>query len=186
MVCVWLCVCVETWLLEMYVNTVAPHLLAVCGWCVRACWALRCPGCCWRWPGTHNPSRASVPSLEQTLHSPRCFLGLICRWIQEICIWTTVYDSSNSLRVSSKQFVKSWHISITSSQSPTCQLNKPVYSHLKNSNCLMFFTHTCPHLLPLWRQWWSPHDDVFANGTVVIVTSTPPELHRCLSDVLHQ
>lgn len=56
--------------------TLCPHLLAVCVLSVRACWVLHCPGCCWRWPGTHNPSRESVPSHEQTLRFPQCLQGL--------------------------------------------------------------------------------------------------------------
>lgn len=47
-------------------------------------------------------------------------------------------------------------------------------------------THTCPHLPPLRRQRRAAHDDVFADRTVVIVTTAPPEFHWCLSHVLHQ
>lgn len=53
-------------------NEFSHHLLAASGWCGRACWAPRCPRCCWRWPGTHNPSRASDRSHGPTLRCPQC------------------------------------------------------------------------------------------------------------------
>lgn len=46
--------------------------------------------------------------------------------------------------------------------------------------------HTCHHHLPFWWERRSTHYNVFADGTMVVIATTPLELHRCLSHVSHQ
>lgn len=60
------------------------------------------------------------------------------------------------------------------------------YTILLLFRCVVKDTHTCPHLPPLRRQRRAAHDDIFADRTVVIVATAPPEFHWCLSHILHQ
>lgn len=67
-----------------------------------------------------------------------------------------------------------------------CVITRSTTRILLLFRCMVKDTHTCPHLPPLRRQRRAAHDDVFADRTVVIVTTAPPEFHWCLSHVLHQ
>ena len=46
-------------------------------------------------------------------------------------------------------------------------------------------TLTCPHPLPSWCEGGTAHNDVLADGAVIVIATTPTEFYRRVCHVLH-